>query len=188
MLRRRLKAAIRMLWIAMAGAVGASAALYLSGCGRQSSTGERSLLLAADGCRIYADSMVFDNGMTVRVAGDSLLQVRLDGITLRQMRMAPVDARALSMRSTFPLLDAFLRLENSSGRPRLSADALLWGIALNPLASDDDVEALDARLSNGFPVPSEAAGYSWPMVNSNPVWLLAAVESAKCSGNLRRLA
>ena len=99
MSRRRLKAAIRMLWIAMAGAVGASAALYLSGCGRQSSTGEPSLLLAVDGCRIYADSMVFDNGMTVRVAGDSLLQVRLDGITLRQMRMAPVDARALSMLS-----------------------------------------------------------------------------------------
>ena len=60
MSRRRLKAAIRMLWIAMAGAVGASAALYLSGCGRQSSTGEPSLLLAVDGCRIYADSMVFD--------------------------------------------------------------------------------------------------------------------------------
>ena len=187
MSRRRLKAAIRMLWITMAGAVGASAALYLSGCGRQSSTREQSLLLAADGCRIYADSMVFDNGMTIRVADDSLLQVRLDGITLRQMRMAPVDARALSVRSTFPLLDAFLRLENSSGRPRLCADALLWGIALNPLASDEDAEALDARLSNGFPVPSEAAGYSWPMVNSNPVWLLAAAESAKCSGSLRRL-
>lgn len=187
MSRRRLKTAIRMLWIAMAGAVGVSAALYLSGCGRQSSTGEQSLLLAADGCRIYTDSMVFDNGMTVRVADDSLLQVRVDGITLRQMRVAPAAPGKIAMRSSFPLLDAFLRLENASPRSYSPSDATLRSIALNPLDAPGDAGILDSRLANGFPVPVETGGCSWPMVNSNPLWLLAATESTKCSGNARRL-
>lgn len=188
MSRRHLHTAIRMLWIAMAGAAGVSAALFFGGCRRGDAADRTSLLLAADGCLIYADSMVFDNGMTVRVAGDSLLQVRVDGITLRQMRVAPSGAGGVAMRSSFPLLDAFLRLENASVRPTSPTDATLRSIALNPLDATADGEIVDSRLANGFPVPSETGGCSWPAVNSNPLWLLAAAESAKCSGNARRLA
>ena len=148
---------------------------------------ERDVLLQTDGCNIFADSMVFDNGMTIRAVGDTLLQVRLDGVTLKQMIIPQPMSDLLTLKSGFPLLDALVRLEGATESPNSVSDAMLWNAALNPIQTVANGRLISSRLANGYPVPQEVGALTWPVVNANPAWLLAAAEWVKSTGNQRDL-
>lgn len=158
--------------------------LVCSSCAyRHKPTVAEGYVLETSGCTIYPDSMVFDNGMSIRAVGDSLLQICLEGITLKQMQIPSPSSEALSIVSGMPLLDTFIRLEQAYEPEPSASDAMLWAYALNPVDSRRQHEIIESRVKDGFPVPQDFSIGTWPVVNANAAWILAATENVKFSGN-----
>jgi len=137
---------------------------------------------------IWPDSIDLHNGVILRAFGDSMLQVRVEGNVLRCIRVpSPASRSAYAFESEYPVLDALFRYESSIPDSVSVRFLQPYEIYLNPLAAHSGMERLGERVKNGFIVPVEPGRYSWPVVNDNHAWLLAACELFKVSGNRRWL-
>ena len=162
--------------------------LVLQGCAGHSREDTADRVLRDDSCDIWPDSIDLHNGVIVRAVGDSVLQVRVEGNVLRSIPLPAHDAAgAFSFQSDFPVIDALLRLETARPRRAVWHPLVPYELFLNPLEVSYGTELLESRLKNGLVVPLESRRYSWPVVNDNAPWLLAASEVYKAGGSRRWL-
>lgn len=136
---------------------------------------------------IWPDSININNGLIIRAISDSTLQVRMNGNTLRSYNIPPIGESNFSFKSDFPIIDALYRFETSTQDSTTWRFLRPYEIALNPLNVGMGIHQLQSRLKNDYVVPYETSSLSWPVVNDNPAWLLAACELYNTSGNRRWL-
>lgn len=159
----------------------------LHGCAGHSRD-EAAPVVHCDACDVWPDSIDLHNGVIVRAVGDSVLQVRVEGNVLRTIPLPAYGADvSFSYQSDFPVIDALLRLEVSRPRRVRWHPLVPYELFLNPLEATYGKELLESRLKNGLVVPLESRRYSWPVVNDNAAWLLAASEICKAGGSRRLL-
>lgn len=168
------------LWIAMVSA------LLMCGC-REVKAAYGDPLVHNGVSDIWPDSIDLHNGVMLCARGDSLLQLRVEGNVMRNIPVGAPQPGRFIFRSDFPLFDALLRLEAAREdlhRGGVMAPYELW---LDPLPASETVRELETRLRNDLVVPAEGRRYGWPVVNENPMWLLAACEAFKAGGSRRWL-
>lgn len=161
--------------------------LMLHGCAGH---GRESTVPVVHGgtCDIWPDSIDLHNGVIVRAVGDSVMQVRVEGNVLRTIPLPAFGVEAaFSYQSDFPVIDALLRLEVARPRRLRWHPLLPYELFLNPFETAYGMELLESRLKNGLVVPLESRRYSWPVVNDNAAWLMAASEICKAGGSRRWL-
>ncbi|MDE7119368.1 MAG: hypothetical protein K2O10_02045, partial [Muribaculaceae bacterium] len=168
-------------------AVAATVALCViaTGCGR-SLPGATSGQAIADGggYLLTADSATLETGITFKALGDSALRIaRADATT--SVIAAPADtiAGAFGYKSDQPMVDILFRLEQTHHTPRGGITLNPLEIYIWPLPAETTSPLLEARIANGYITPVESRRYSWPVVNDEPQWSLAALEVALAGGS-----
>jgi len=157
-------------------------------CGCKETSEDAGVPLVHNGMTdVWPDSIDLHNGVMLRAIGDTLLQLRVEGNVLRNIRIGDGAAGGFLFESDFPVFDALVRLEASQCRDEKWTQFTPYEIYLNPLGASFSMRVLETRLKNGLVVPEESRLYGWPVVNENPMWLLAAFETFKAGGNRRWL-
>lgn len=133
---------------------------------------------------ITTDSADLRHGVTVKALNDSTLQFRSPGSSRRLQLPEPLEGR-FRYSSEQPIVDALYRLEASTALSPDYYSALPYEACLDPLQADSLTAALFTHEANGFLVPTDTRRYSWPVVNDNPQWLMAAAELCTVSGDIR---
>ena len=132
---------------------------------------------------IWPDSIDLHDGVVLRAMSDSVMEVRVTGNVLDSITAGEILPGRMKFTSAHPLLDFLYRLEASipsSGRYRPLTP---YEIYLNPLQNDSATEVLRRRVKNGVILPLETHSASWPMINANAEWLMAASEWAVAHGD-----
>ncbi len=160
--------------------------ILLSGCRKQGSA-VADCGIFAGGCAVWPDSVGLPSGITIVALDDSTLGVTVEGNLLRNVRVGRSPKGNMSITSGFPVIDLLCRLEASVAPLPPRHQLLPYLIYLNPFSRDDAEELLRSRLKNGYVVPSETRAYSWPVVNDNAPWLMAAAELYCARGGNRWL-
>ena len=137
---------------------------------------------------IWPDSIDFHNGVILRAYADSILQVRVEGHVLRTISLPPLRENAFGVKTDFPVFDALYRLEASAPGPEGWWRFTPYEIYLCPLDSRRGIRLLAKRKKNGYIIPPETRRYSWPVINDNGLWLLAACELFRTGADRRWLA
>lgn len=168
------------LWLAMAQVA------LLCGC-REAERMEHEALVHNGVSDIWPDSIDLHNGVMLCAEGDTLLQLRVEGNVMRNIQVGRPRHGRFVFRSDFPVFDALFGLEAANDAPARDFRMSPYELWLNPLPAPEAVKELEGRLKNGLVVPAEGRRYGWPVVNENPMWLLAACEAFKAGGNRRWL-
>ncbi len=131
------------------------------------------------------DCIDLHNGVILKALSDSLMEVRVNENVTDSIFADQLPKNRMSLKSGYPLLDFLYRFEAS--RPssgRYSADTP-YEIFLNPLQNDSAQAVLESRLRHSLVIPYETRTLSWPAINSNAEWLLAASELWLANGDSR---
>lgn len=113
------------------------------------------------------------------------MEIRVNGNIIDSILADKIPTRRMTFKSTYPLLDFFYRLEASrpsSGRYSVHTP---YEIFLNPLQNDSATSVLESRLRHNVVIPYETRSLSWPTINSNAEWLMAASELWLATGDSR---
>lgn len=136
---------------------------------------------------IWPDSIDLHNGVILRVVSDSMMLIRVNGNILDTIYAGHPTENRMEFRSDYPIFDFLYRREAaipSEGRYTVNAP---FDIYLNPIQNDSAPRMLDSRIRHGVVIPIDVSQLSWPTVNYNAEWLLAASEYAVASGDDRRI-
>ncbi|MBD5224995.1 MAG: hypothetical protein HDS68_03380 [Bacteroidales bacterium] len=128
---------------------------------------------------IYPDSINLHNGVTLRADGDTALMVRVEGNTIRTIR--PETSRdgddvRFVFSSEYPVLNALVNMERERSIGSSYSFSTPYEIYLNPFAGSQAYGLLKDRERNGYVVPMETRRYSWPVINEDAQWIMAACE------------
>lgn len=174
-----------MTFTAWLGAAAAAATLTsLASCSPRHDTPVEPSDIIADlpGCFIAADTASADGEAGVQVAvSDTILRLWRGGVLTADTLPSPLDGN-FTYTSAQPLVDALYRLEAATPAGAYSG-ATPWRSYLVPLPADTVAALLAANLSGNVLRPTETRRYAWPVVNDDPIWLLAAAETATASGD-----
>lgn len=162
----------------------AAVAFFTSGCDQAQEILPHDPVFHCDEYDIWPDSVDLHSGIVVRAVGDSVLQISADGIILRQIKTGEAEGKAMKVNTGISVFDALYNLEAGRSREKRQYTSLLpYELYLNPLEAKEGMELLESRVKNNYVVPIDTRLYSWPVVNDNPQWLLAAGELYKVTGN-----
>lgn len=127
---------------------------------------------------ISPDSIDLRNGVILSAEGDSAIVVRVDGNMIRTIRSAAgaTGSGPFEFSSDYPVFDALFRMERERGYGERYSFSVPYEIYLNPFAGGQGVKLLMDRVRSGYVVPPETRRYSWPVINGNPQWIVAACE------------
>jgi hypothetical protein len=164
-----------------------AASLFLSGCTSEPAPQPQEPIYHCENYDIWPDSIDNHSGLILKAIGDSLLQVRVEGTTLREIAIAATSGNVPTVHTGLPVFDALYRLESTTAERGSYTSLTPYELYLNPLNSGTGITLLESREKNGYIVPFDTKLYSWPIINDNPQWLLAAAELYKTSGNSRWL-
>lgn len=129
---------------------------------------------------IAADTASVTGEMEVAVT-DSVVRVWRGGSAVTDTVPSPL-AGQFTYRSAQPLVDLLYRMEAATPRGSYTP-ATPWRAYLVPLPPDSVSALLDTNRSGNVLRPTETRRYAWPVVNDDPVWLLAATETATVAGD-----
>lgn len=160
--------------------------LLLPSCDK-ASTDNATPLVHNAGIDIWPDSIDFHTGIIIRAYGDSMLQVRVEGNVLRTVNVPPARKTAFRFNSGMPVFDALYRMETADTIPDSWWRFSPYEIYLNPLNPREGTAILGSRLKNGYIIPPATRRYTWPVINDNGLWLLAACELFKTGADRRWL-
>lgn len=136
---------------------------------------------------VWPDSIDSHAGFVVSAVGDSILQVKVDGMVVRELSVSRSGDGAMEVSTGMPVFDMLYKMESARGACKRYSSLTPYELYLNPLCGDQGVDLLEAGLKNGYVVPAATRFYSWPVVNDNPQWILAACELYKITGDRRWL-
>ncbi len=142
---------------------------------------EPGQIAAYDRYDISADSADLRGGVTLRVLNDSILQVATPTHTLDISPGEPLEGR-FGYTSDQPLIDLLYRLESATPLPYTYTPATPYEAYLLPFPTDSLSDLLMMHESGGVLLPTETRRYSWPIINDNAPWLMAAAEVCTASG------
>lgn len=131
-----------------------------------------------DSYDIYPDSVDLHTGVILCAESDTAIDIRVDGTTLRTVRAerVPRSRGAFEFHSDFQIFDALFRMETPRVPREVYTPATPYELYLNPFVGAEGEHLLMSRVKNGYVIPFETRRYSWPVLNDNPQWLLAACE------------
>jgi hypothetical protein len=136
---------------------------------------------------IWPDSLDMHGDVILRAMSDSLMLVRVEGNNLDSIKAGKPATTRMTFSSTYPLLDFLYRLEAAMPSSGRYTSQTPYEIYLNPLQNDSARIMLESRIRNGLVLPFDTHSFSWPVVNNNAEWLLAATELAIARGENRWL-
>jgi hypothetical protein len=137
---------------------------------------------------VWSDSLDLRSGVTIRAIGDSLIQIRVEGNVLRTIAINTAVSNApFEFHSDHAIVDALYRWETAAVASTDKSYLTTIELLLNPLSVGTGIKLIEERIKNDYLLPQETNLYSWPVINDNSQWLLAACELYKVSGNHRWL-
>ncbi len=136
---------------------------------------------------VWPDSIDTHSGFVVAASGDSLLQVKVEGSVVREIRPDSVGNGYMEVYTGMPVFDLLYRWEASRGVEGKYSTLTPYELYLNPLSADKGIKKLEEGVKNGYIVPVATRYYSWPVINDNPQWIMAACELYKVAGDRRWL-
>lgn len=163
----------------------AAAALVLASmasCSSHSDTQvEPSDVIADNASFFIAADTASVTGETAVAVTDSVVRVWRGGTAVTDTVPSPL-AGHFTYRSAQPLVDILYRMEASATSGSYTP-ATPWRAYLVPLPADSVNALLGTNRSGNVLRPTETRRYAWPVVNDDPVWLLAATETALAAGD-----
>lgn len=136
---------------------------------------------------VWPDSIDTHSGFVVAASGDSLLQVKVEGSVVREIRPDSVGNGYMEVYTGMPVFDLLYRWEASRGVEGKYSTLTPYELYLNPLSADKGIKKLEEGVKNVYIVPVATRYYSWPVINDNPQWIMAACELYKVAGDRRWL-
>ncbi len=139
---------------------------------------------------ISPDSINLHNGVILRADGDTALLVRVDGTTIRTIHpelSGHNDNDGFVYSSDYPVLNALVNMERQRETASSYSFSTPYEIYLNPFAGSQFAKLLMERERNGYVVPMETRRYSWPVINENAQWIIAACELFNLNGDRKLL-
>lgn len=165
-------------------------AAIATGCSHIERIRHADKLFHCEAYDISPDSIDLHNGVILRAYGDSILSVRVEGNTIRTIRQDTsvyAGDREFLFSSEYPVLDALVNMERVRGGASSYSFSTPYEVYLNPFAGSQMSALLMDRERNGYVVPMETRRYSWPVINENAQWIIAACELFNINGDRKLL-
>ena len=164
------------------GAVALVAAAPLAACApaEKGSAGDSGVIADTPAFYIGADSAAINGEGAVAVDG-RIMRIWHGQEALTDTLPSPLPGR-FTYRSSQPVVDALYALEAAAPAAAYSS-ATPWRAYLVPLSADSVAALLDTHRAVNVLRPAETRRYAWPVVNDDPLWLMAAAEAATVAGD-----
>ena len=164
------------------GAVALVAAAPLAACApaEKGSAGDSGVIADTPAFYIAADSAAINGEGAVAVDG-RIMRIWHGQEALTDTLPSPLPGR-FTYRSSQPVVDALYALEAAAPAAAYSS-ATPWRAYLVPLPADSVAALLDTHRAVNVLRPAETRRYAWPVVNDDPLWLMAAAEAATVAGD-----
>lgn len=132
---------------------------------------------------VTADSARIQGTGTFSATSDSTLRFIPEGKSAVTVKADTALGGRFGYRSSQPLIDILYRIESATTLPRAVTVHTMLDAWTCPLPADSVGALLMSRVANGYLTPAENKRYSWPVVNDEPEWCLAALEVAMAAGD-----